>query len=147
MDMVTNLTKEVTHFKNNNFLLKQEINNLHSLIEASPWPPSQHILGEQRILPAEMSRKEAASNQLVPSTVLHTQALPAISIPAGTTLSYRDVAAAGPTALSDPDGFKTVTYRKKTSASTPLLTFLLLTKLNLADSPSSVLAALYPCLP
>jgi hypothetical protein len=40
------------------------------------------------------------------------------------TLWYRDVAAAGippsgPTALPDPDGFKTVNYRNKTATSTP----------------------------
>jgi hypothetical protein len=39
-------------------------------------------------------------------------------------LSYRDVAATGispsrPTALPDPDGFKTVTYRRKATSSTP----------------------------
>jgi hypothetical protein len=55
----------------------------------------------------------------VSSAALPTEALPAISIPAGMTLSYRDGAAAGvspsgPTVLPDPDGFKTVTYRKKT---------------------------------
>jgi hypothetical protein len=60
----------------------------------------------------------------VPSAALRTQAFPATSIPAETTLSYRDVAAAGispsgPTELPDPDGFKTVTYRRKTSTRTP----------------------------
>jgi hypothetical protein len=53
--------------------------------------------------------------------------MPAVSVSAGTTLtelSYRDVADAGtlpsgPTALPDPDGFKTVRYREKTATSTP----------------------------
>jgi hypothetical protein len=97
--MVTNLSKEVTHLKNDNLLLKQEIKNLHSFIKTSPRPPSQHIPREQRALPAEMSHKEAAGMQRVPSAALPTQALPA-----GTTMSYRDVAAAGPTELPDPDG-------------------------------------------
>jgi hypothetical protein len=115
--MVTNLTKEVTDLKNDNALLKQEIKNLHGLIEASPWPTSQYFTGEQRFLPAEMSHKEAAGVQRVPSAALPTEALPTISIPAGTVLSYRDVATArispsGPTALPDADGFKTVSYRK-----------------------------------
>jgi hypothetical protein len=59
--MVTNLTKAVTHLKNDNILLRKEIKNLHSLIEASPRPPPQYITTEQRILPVEMSHKEAAS--------------------------------------------------------------------------------------
>jgi hypothetical protein len=41
MNMVTNLTKEVTDLKNDNTLLKQEIKNLHGLIEASPRSTSQ----------------------------------------------------------------------------------------------------------
>jgi hypothetical protein len=40
VDMVTNLSKEVTNLKNDNLLLKQEIKNLHSFIKASPRPPS-----------------------------------------------------------------------------------------------------------
>jgi cell division protein FtsB len=59
--MVTNYTKEVTDLKNDNTLLKQEIKNLHSPIEASPRTTSQYINREQRIVPAEMSHKEAAS--------------------------------------------------------------------------------------
>ncbi|PNF15465.1 hypothetical protein B7P43_G17548 [Cryptotermes secundus] len=117
VDMVTNLAKEVTHLKNDNLLLKGEIRNLHSHVEASHRPPR-----EQRILPAETSRKEAASNQWMPSAALSTQASPAV--PAGTTLSYRDVAAVGvsppgPTALPDPDAFKTVWYTNRTTTSTP----------------------------
>jgi hypothetical protein len=139
----------VTHLKNDNLMLKQEIKNLHSFIEASPRPPSQHIPREQRTLPAEMSHKEAAGIQCVPSAALPTQALPAISMPAGTTLSYRDVVAAagispsGPTELPDRDGFKTVTYKKSLPAL--LLKLLLLTMLSLADRASSVLAGRNPC--
>jgi hypothetical protein len=60
----------------------------------------------------------------VSSAALPLEALPAISILAGMTLSYRDVAAAGispsgPTPLPDPDGFKTVTYRENTVINTP----------------------------
>jgi hypothetical protein len=122
--MVTNLTKEVTDLKNYNALLKQEIKNLHGLIEASPRPISQYITGEQRLLPAEMSHKEAAGVQRVPSSALPAETLPTISIPAGMTLSYREVAAAGvspsgPTALPDAGGFKTVSNRKKTVINTP----------------------------
>ncbi|PNF43161.1 hypothetical protein B7P43_G17207 [Cryptotermes secundus] len=98
-------------------LLKEEIRNLHSHVEASPRAPM-----EQRILLAETSRKEAASNQRMPSAALSTQASPAV--PAGTTLLYRDVAAVGvsppgPTVIPDPDGFKTVRYRNRTTTSTP----------------------------
>jgi hypothetical protein len=75
VDMVTNLTKEVTHLKNDNMLLKQEIKNLHSLIKASPRPPSQYIHREQRIVPAEMSHKDAASIQRVPRAVYLTSCL------------------------------------------------------------------------
>jgi hypothetical protein len=58
------------------------------------------------------------------SEAVPNQALPANSIPAGTTLSYRVVAAAGiplseRTALPDPEGFKTVIYRKKMATSIP----------------------------
>jgi hypothetical protein len=81
--MVTNLTKEVTDLKNDNPLLKQEIKNLHGLIEASPRHTSQYITGEQCFLPAEMSHTEAASIHCVPSAALPTEALPTISIPAG----------------------------------------------------------------
>jgi hypothetical protein len=123
--MVTNLTKEVTDLKNDNTLLKQEIRNLHGLIEASPRSTTQYITKEQRSLLAEMSHKEAAGAQRVPSAALPAETLPTISIPAGTTLSYRDIAVAGispsgPTALPDADGFKTVSYRKKTVINTPL---------------------------
>jgi hypothetical protein len=76
-------------------LLKQEIKNLHSLIEASPTPAFQYITREQCIVPAEVSHKDVANIQRVPSAALPAEALPAISIPAGMTLSYRDVAAAG----------------------------------------------------
>jgi predicted PurR-regulated permease PerM len=124
MNMFTNLTKEVTDLKNDNALLKQEIKNLHGLIEASPRPTSQYITGEQRFLPAEMSHKGAASVQRVLSAALPAETLPTISIPAGLTLSYRDLAAAGippsgPTALPDADGFKTVSYRKETVINRP----------------------------
>jgi hypothetical protein len=110
--------------KNDNALLKQEIKNLHGLIEASPRPTSQYITGKQRFLPAEMSHKEAAGVQRVPSAGLPAETLPSISIPAGMILSYRDVAAAEisrswPTALPDADGFKTVSYRKKTATNIP----------------------------
>jgi peptidoglycan hydrolase CwlO-like protein len=94
VNMVTNVTKEVTELKNDNTLLKREIKNLRSLIEASPRPTSQYITREQRILLPEMSHKDAASIQRVPSAALPTEALPATSILAGTTFSYRDVAAA-----------------------------------------------------
>jgi hypothetical protein len=122
--MVINLTKEVTDLKNDNALLKQEIKNLYGLIEASPRPTSQHITGEQRFLPAEMSHKEAAGVQRVPSAALPAETLPTISIPAGMNLSYRHIAAAGispsgPTALPDAEGFKTVSYRKKSVINTP----------------------------
>jgi hypothetical protein len=122
--MVTNLTKEITDFKNDNALLKQKIKNLHGLTEASPRPTSQYITGEQRTQPAKMSHKEAAGVQRVPSAALPAETLPAISVPPGMALSYSDFAAAvippsGPTALSDADGFKTVTYRKKTATNTP----------------------------
>jgi hypothetical protein len=93
--MVTNLTKEVIDLKSDNTLLKQEIKDLHSLIEVSLRPASQCISREQRILPAEMANKKATSIQRVPSAALPNNALPAISIPGATTLSYRDVAAAG----------------------------------------------------
>lgn len=84
------------------------------------WPREQHIL------PAEMSHKDAASVQRVPSAALPSQALPAVPIPADTTLtelSHRDVAVAGISpsglmALPDPDGFKTVTYTKKSATIT-----------------------------
>jgi hypothetical protein len=115
--MVTNLTKEVTELKNDNALLKQKIKNLHGLTEASPRPTSQYITREQRTQPAKMSHKEAAGVQRVASAALPAENLPAISIPAGTILSYRDLAAAGislsgPTALPDLGEFKTVTHRK-----------------------------------
>jgi hypothetical protein len=122
--MVINLTKEVIDLKNDNTLLKQEIKDVHSLIEVSLRRASRYITREQHILSAEMTNKEAASIQRVPSAALPNNALPAISIPAATTLSYRDVAAAGLppsacTALRDPDGFKTVSYRRKAAINTP----------------------------
>jgi hypothetical protein len=122
--MVTNLTKDVTDLKNDNALLKQKIKNLHCLTEASPRFTSQYITGEQRFLPAEMSHKEAAGVQRVASAALPAETLTIIIIPAGMALSYRDVAAAGippsgPTALPDADGFKTVSYRKKSVINTP----------------------------
>jgi hypothetical protein len=89
------LTKEVTDLKNDNALLKQEIKNLHGLIEVSPRPTSQYITGEQLFLPAEMPHKEAAGVQRVPLAALSAETMPTISIPAGMTLSYRDVAAVG----------------------------------------------------
>jgi hypothetical protein len=66
-------------------------------------------------------------------------------------LSYRDVSAAGispsgPTALPDAEGFKTVSYRKKTVINTPPAEISAVNKVNLADRPLSVLAARYPCL-
>jgi hypothetical protein len=125
MDVVSKLTKEVTQLKNDNILLKQELKNLHSLIEASPRPLSQQIPTEQRILLAEMSHKDAPSIRHKPTVALSTHALPAVPIPGATTLtelSYRDVAAAGispsgPTAIPDSDG--SITYRKKTVTNTP----------------------------
>jgi hypothetical protein len=78
VNMVINLTKEVTDIKNDNTLLKQEIKNLRSLIEASSRPTSQYITSEQRFLPTEMSHKKAASIQSVPSAALPAEALPAI---------------------------------------------------------------------
>jgi hypothetical protein len=93
--MVTNLTKEFPDLKNDNTLLKQEIKDLYSLTEALPRSTSQYITREQRILPTEMSHKEAPIIQRVPSAGLPTEILPTISISAGTTFSFRDVAAAG----------------------------------------------------
>jgi hypothetical protein len=72
--MVTNLTKEVIDLKNDNMLLKQDIKNLHSLTEASPRPTSQYITREQCTVPAEMSHKDEASIQRVPSAALPTEA-------------------------------------------------------------------------
>jgi hypothetical protein len=124
VDMVSNLTREVAHLKNY-VLLKEEVINLHSIIEASPRLLSPCIPSEQRILPAEISHKDAASYQRVPKATPSTQALSAVPIPARTTLaelSYRNVAAAGishPTALPEPDGFTTITHRKKIAISTP----------------------------
>jgi hypothetical protein len=55
-------------------------------------------------------------------------------------MSYRDVAAAGmspsgPTELPDPDGFETVTYRKKTSTSTPHAEIAAVNKVKLRTQP------------
>jgi hypothetical protein len=127
LDMVSNLTREVGHLKNDNVLLKEEVKNLHSIIEASPRLLSPCISREQRILLAEITHKDAASNQRMPKATLSTQALPVVPIPAGTAwaeLSYRDVAAAGIlpprlAVLPEPEDFKTVTYRKKIAISTP----------------------------
>jgi hypothetical protein len=61
-----------------------------------PQLPSQYIPREERILPAEVFHRDAASVQHVPTDALSTQALLAVPISAGTTLtelSYRDVAA------------------------------------------------------
>ncbi|PNF21980.1 hypothetical protein B7P43_G17815 [Cryptotermes secundus] len=142
VDMVTNLALEVAHLKNDNLLLKEEIRNLHSHVEASPRPPR-----EQRILPAETSRKEAASNQRMPSAAISTQASPAV--PAGTTLSYRDVAAVGisppgPTALPDPDGFKTVRYRNSTTTCTPAASPVV-NKVKLRRHPLIGISSSNPC--
>jgi hypothetical protein len=139
VDMVNNLAKEVTHLKNDNVLMQQEIKNLHCLIEASPRLPSQCISKEERVSPAKKSQHLA-------SATLSTWALP---IPAGSTfteLSYRDVAAVGlsppgSAELPDSDRFKTVTHRKRTATSIPVMKLLLQRRSDLADSPSLVLAA------
>jgi hypothetical protein len=118
--MVGKLAAEVTDLKNDNLILKREVNNLHSLIEASHRPHSQYIPREQNVLPA-------ASIQRVPVAPSSTQALPAVSIPAETNLqnlSYRDIAAngispSGPAVVPDTEGFKTVTYKKKSNSSSP----------------------------
>jgi hypothetical protein len=125
--MVSNLPKEVTHLKQDNSLLKQELKNLHQVIEASPRLPPKYIVKEQHILPAEVSRKGVSNVVRVPTAVLSTEALPAAPIPAATALTelyYRDVPAAGilssgSVPLPDCDGFKTVTYRKKAATNTP----------------------------
>jgi hypothetical protein len=127
VDTVSNLTKDVTHLKEDISMLKQDLKNLHQVIEASPRLPPKYIVKEQRILPAEVSRKGASNVVRVPTAVLSTEALPAAPIPAATALtelSYRDVAAAGispsgSVPLPDRDGFKTVTYRKKAATNTP----------------------------
>jgi hypothetical protein len=127
MDMVSNLTKEVTQLKQDNAVLKQGLKNLHQVIEASPRLPPKYIAKEQWILPAEVSRKDKSNVVHVPTAALSTEALPAAPIPAATALtelSYRDVAAAGispsgSVPLPDRDGFKTVMYRKKTATITP----------------------------
>jgi hypothetical protein len=67
LDMVSNLTKKVTHLKNCNTLLKQETTNLHSVIEASPRLPSKYIPKEQCILPVEVSHKDVAYIERVPT--------------------------------------------------------------------------------
>jgi YesN/AraC family two-component response regulator len=66
VDMVSNLTKEVTHLKQDNSLLKQELKNVHQVIVASPRLRPKYIAKEQRILPAEVSRKGASSVVRVP---------------------------------------------------------------------------------
>jgi hypothetical protein len=43
LNMVTNLTKEVTELNNDNTLLQEEIKDLHSLIEVFLRPTSQYI--------------------------------------------------------------------------------------------------------
>jgi hypothetical protein len=98
-----------------------------------------------------MSNKEAASIQRVPSAAFPNNALPATSIPGATTLSYRDLAAPGLppsecTALPDPDGFKTVTYREKMAIKTRPAESVAVNKVKPRRQPSSVLAARYPCL-
>jgi hypothetical protein len=121
------LSEEVTHLKNDNLSLKQEIKNLHSLIEPPSRPSSQCIAREPCILPAAMSYKDAAIIQHEPLDAAPDQALPVVRKPAGTTLaelSYRDVAAArispsGSTVLPDAEGFRTVTYKRMAPASTP----------------------------
>jgi hypothetical protein len=124
---VNNLAKEVTHLKHDNALLKQEIHNLQSVIEVSPRLHPKYIPKEQRILPAEVSRKDASYVEHVPTVALSIEALPAAPISAATILielSYRDVATVGISPLGSaplPDryGFKTVTYRKKAATNTP----------------------------
>jgi hypothetical protein len=149
--MVTNLTKEVTDLKSDNALLKQKIKNLHGHIEASSRPTSQYITGEQSFLPAEMSHKEAAGVQHVSSAALPAETLPTISIPAGMTLSYRDVAAAGsspsgPTTLPDADGFKTVSYRKKTATNIPPAEISTVKKVMPRRQPLIGVSTRYSCL-
>jgi hypothetical protein len=127
VDIVSSLTKEVTHLKQDNALPKQEIRNLHKFIEASPRLPPKYIAKEQRILPMEVSQKDATSIEHVPTAALSTEALPAALIPATaalTELLYSDVAVAGispsgSVLLPDCDGFKTVMYRKKAATITP----------------------------
>jgi hypothetical protein len=72
--MVSNLTKEVTHLKEDNSLLKQELKNLHQVIETSPRLPPEFIVKEQFILPAEVSRKGSSSVVRVPTAVMSTEA-------------------------------------------------------------------------
>jgi hypothetical protein len=52
----------------------------------------------------------------------------------------------GSAALLDRDGYETVTYRKKATTSTPPAEIPVAKRLNIADSPASVLAASYHCL-
>ncbi|XP_033608317.1 uncharacterized protein LOC117282512 [Cryptotermes secundus] len=142
VDMVTNLAKEVAHLKNDNLLLKEEIRNLHSHVEASPRP-----LREQRILLAETSRKEAASNQGMPSAAspLRPRLLYLLGqpCPTGTSLwlGFHPLGLQRYLILMDlkPLG---------TEIGPPpalLLQVLLSTKLSFPDSPSSVLVTRNPC--
>jgi hypothetical protein len=87
VDMVSNLTKEVTHLKNDSFLLEQE-KFLHDLIKASPRLSSQYIPRKRGSIPQRRGLYQTCAYSC-PST----QTLPAASVPAGTTLIelYRDV--------------------------------------------------------
>jgi hypothetical protein len=97
-----------------------------------------------------MSHKEAAGVQRVPSAAFPAETLPAISIRAGMTLSYRDVAVvgilpSGPTALPDADGFNTVSYRKKTFINTPPAEISAVNKVKPCRQPLTGVSS-YPCL-
>jgi hypothetical protein len=128
VDMVANLTKEVTDLKNDNVLLKHEIQDLHALLEASVTLPAQRSHSEQRILPAAVCHMVKPSKQRVSATDQTLPAAPA-ALPAGsslTELSYRDVVAAGispstsgTAVLPAQDGFITVSYKEKKSTSSP----------------------------
>jgi hypothetical protein len=146
--MVGNLTKEVTNLKQDNALLKHELKNLHQVTGASPRLPPKYIAKEQSILPAELSRKDVFYVERVPIVALSTEALPAAA--ALTELSYRDVAAAGISpSVSGPlylivTGLKPL--RRRQPLARLLLKFQLRGNLEIVESPTSVLAALYRCL-
>jgi hypothetical protein len=153
--MVRNPTKEITHRKNDNALLKQEIKNLHSVIEASPRLPSKYIPKEQCIPPAEVCHKDAAYIKRVPTAAFSVQTLPAAPVPSMKTLnelSYRDVIVAGisPSGfapLPDRDGLKTVMYRKKTATSMPRTEMPATKKVKHRRQPCiSVSRSIYHCL-
>jgi hypothetical protein len=120
VDIIGKLPAEVTDLKKDHLILKREVNNLHSLIEAYHRPHSQYIPREQNVLPA-------VSIQRVPVAHSSTLALPGASIPAETilkTLSHMNIAAngispSGPSVVPDTEGFKTVTYKKKVTSSSP----------------------------